>query len=304
MSESLADFVVGLNDLEMIRLVSAAGLVILLYDHLLTLPDEVRYIWPAQLTSSKVLFLGMRYIVPWVMIGHTLQISGISHIPLPDPVCKAWYSIAIVLGWLTLGINDWLVLLRLWVLWDRNRSFIICTLLVFLVANISVLVLSIIDFVKIIPRLYFDPTIAVCVLDTSLHTFRVLWLPGLSFQCVMVLGIAWKIMARPHMSLNLIRDGYLFFLLLFASNLLNAIFVLTARPTLNLVLVFFMWCLTTTTTCRMILSLRRSSSREIAVDEDPYGEWPSSATHLELAWVCGQSTSTTRERSPTPRSGL
>ncbi|KAJ7909600.1 hypothetical protein B0H13DRAFT_2661391 [Mycena leptocephala] len=63
-----------LADLEKTRLVSAAaGLVILLYDHLLSLPDEIRFVWSAEFTSSKILFLAMRYGVPPLMIGNTVR---------------------------------------------------------------------------------------------------------------------------------------------------------------------------------------------------------------------------------------
>ncbi|KAJ7909581.1 hypothetical protein B0H13DRAFT_2330173 [Mycena leptocephala] len=64
---------VVLTDLEMTRLVSAVGLVILLYDHLLSLLDEIRFVWSAKYTSTKILFLAMRYGVPPLMIGHTVR---------------------------------------------------------------------------------------------------------------------------------------------------------------------------------------------------------------------------------------
>lgn len=40
----------------------------LLYNHILTLGDEVQFIWRAPTTIPKVLFLLQRYIVPLVII--------------------------------------------------------------------------------------------------------------------------------------------------------------------------------------------------------------------------------------------
>jgi hypothetical protein len=40
----------------------------LLYDHILTLDDEVRLVWAAKTTLPKLLFLISRYIVPTAMI--------------------------------------------------------------------------------------------------------------------------------------------------------------------------------------------------------------------------------------------
>ncbi|KAJ6466969.1 hypothetical protein C8R45DRAFT_1106388 [Mycena sanguinolenta] len=196
----------SLSDLETTRLVSAAGLVILLYDHLLSFSDEVRFIWSARLSSSKFLFLGMRYLVPPVMIIHTVQLSGLADVDLSDTLAG-------------------LVLLRVWVVWNRHRAFILCTLSIFVGSNVTVLVLSGIGFAHLIPTTYFEPLLDMCILDASDYILRVLWLPG----CVMILSIAWKAITCRHTREGLIRDGYLYFLLLFVINLLNATLVLSAR---------------------------------------------------------------------------
>ncbi|KAJ7853522.1 hypothetical protein B0H14DRAFT_3450201 [Mycena olivaceomarginata] len=277
---SLAAIEELLRDFQTTRLVSAVGLVILIYDHLLSLPDEVRFIWSAKFTSSKVLFLGMRYIVPVVMIVHTVQLSGLSHVHLSDMLQGLVYH--------------WgLVLLRLWILWDRNRIFIICTFLMFLASIIAVFVLTILDFIEMIPSMSFA---VVCTIDTSFHNLRLLWLPGIIFQSVMVLGMVSRVITRPHIIKTLLRDGYLYFLLLFGINVLNATLVFAARPSLMLVTVFLTWCCTTTVTCRMILRLRRSSyldSNKDSADDDIYEDIP---RPVELAWLRQQS----RDPTPTP----
>ncbi|KAJ6604711.1 hypothetical protein DFH09DRAFT_1068265 [Mycena vulgaris] len=50
--------------------------VILVYDHLLTLGDEVEYVWPAKNTIAKILFLVFRYMVPVFLTIHTILLSG------------------------------------------------------------------------------------------------------------------------------------------------------------------------------------------------------------------------------------
>ncbi|KAF7369014.1 hypothetical protein MVEN_00228200 [Mycena venus] len=210
-----------LSDLETTRLVSAVGLVILLYDHLLSLPDEVQFIWPAAWTSSKILFLGMRYCVPLVMIVHTIQLSGLANVFLADD------------GWF---------FLRLWVLWDRGRAFIVGTLSIFFLSNISMLVITVIGILRMIPGIHFQPFLQICLFETTPHALRVLWLPGLTFEFIMILAMGWKIFMHPPTFITLLHDGYLYFLFLFGLNLLNTAIVLSARPSLLFVTVFFMWC--------------------------------------------------------------
>ena len=47
---------------------TAAGAVVLLYDHIITLPDEYRFVWKANTSFAKYAFLLNRYVVPSVML--------------------------------------------------------------------------------------------------------------------------------------------------------------------------------------------------------------------------------------------
>ena len=48
--------------------VTAAGAVVLFYDHLITLPDECRFVWKAKPSFAKYAFLLNRYAVLSVMV--------------------------------------------------------------------------------------------------------------------------------------------------------------------------------------------------------------------------------------------
>lgn len=47
---------------------TAAGTVVLLYDHLITLMDEYRFVWKARPSFAKYAFLLNRYVVLSVMV--------------------------------------------------------------------------------------------------------------------------------------------------------------------------------------------------------------------------------------------
>ncbi|KAJ6589019.1 hypothetical protein B0H19DRAFT_227969 [Mycena capillaripes] len=152
-------------------------------------------------------------------------------------------------------------------------------------------------------RLHTATNLPGCTTNNALSTFRVLWLPGLLFQFFMLLAMGWKVATRPQTFSILRRDGFLYFLFLFGLNLINTMIILFARPTLLFVMVFFMWSFTTTATCRMILSLRRSAhdarmNEEGIEPADSSDEYPHSArqptTHLELAAIHEQSSSSIR----------
>lgn len=52
----------------MVNVATAAGAIVLLYDHLITLPDEYRFIWKAKSSFAKYAFLLNRYAVLSVMM--------------------------------------------------------------------------------------------------------------------------------------------------------------------------------------------------------------------------------------------
>jgi len=48
-------------------LVSVGGCVLLLWDHLLTLKDEIKYIWRLPVEFTKLIFLFNRYVVAGIL---------------------------------------------------------------------------------------------------------------------------------------------------------------------------------------------------------------------------------------------
>ncbi|KAF5319358.1 hypothetical protein D9619_008677 [Psilocybe cf. subviscida] len=58
------------------RYLGAAGLALTLYDHTLTLSDEIEYVWKAKWTIPKLLFLLIRYAVPCALILQTYQLAA------------------------------------------------------------------------------------------------------------------------------------------------------------------------------------------------------------------------------------
>ncbi|KAJ7705258.1 hypothetical protein B0H17DRAFT_1037453 [Mycena rosella] len=217
-----------LHDVLILRYISAAGLTILLYDHLLSFADEVQLIWSAKLTSSKVLFLAMRYLVPGMMIAETIQLAGLSNVSLSNEFCKAWLTFAVLVGWVTIAINNWFVLLRVWVLWDRNRIFIISTLLFFIAMHATTLALAWIGVAHMINTLYFVPLFQLCGFS-AFSDIGVVWIPELLFEFLMLMAMGWKVRMRPKTLKSLQEEGFGYFLFLFGLTLANTVVFLAAR---------------------------------------------------------------------------
>ncbi|KAJ7683448.1 hypothetical protein B0H17DRAFT_1074219 [Mycena rosella] len=248
-----------LHDVLIIRYIS--GLLfdsfILLYDHLLSLADEVQLIWSAKFTSSKFLFLAIRYLVGSLLIPRRV-LAGLSNISLSNQFCRAWWTFTVLVAWATIVINNWFVLLRMWVLLGRNRTFIISTLLFFIAMHATHLVLAWIGVAHMINTMHFEPFSQSCGFGAGFD-IGVVWIPQLLFEFLMLMAMGWKVRMRPKTLKSLHEDGFGYFLV--RLTLANTVVFLAARTTLTFCLVFFMWCFTTTATCRMILGVRRSAER-------------------------------------------
>ncbi|KIM79312.1 hypothetical protein PILCRDRAFT_791807 [Piloderma croceum F 1598] len=216
--------------MQITKYVDAAGLVFLLYDHILTFDDEVRLVWSADTTLPKVLFLINRYFVLFAMIfrtngthvaarycrisyyGVSSDSSGLALNKLSDTFCKSEMNISLFVGMMSIGVSNFLVLLRIWVLWERNRRL----MLVF-----------------------------------EMLVFVVVW---------------WNALDRPRLQSNVIlsqvlfREGSIYFFVLFSLRVLNLVLGIVAPVSLIFVGMLFIWCACTMTTSHLILSLRKLSA--------------------------------------------
>ncbi|KAJ7217744.1 hypothetical protein GGX14DRAFT_438127, partial [Mycena pura] len=151
-------------------------------------------------------------------------------------------SFAAFVGWATVASSNFLILLRLWVIWDRNRKLMSWTLCCFIVAQTVGLVAACI-LVWLMKRrllsnrslfiadthltayLIWSPEFKMCVFQRRVHV-EILWAPGTVFEIILC-GITWWNALNKARSSNvaltaaIYRDGLLYFLLLLCLRITN-----------------------------------------------------------------------------------
>jgi len=281
--------------------------VILLYDHLLSLGSEINVIWSAKRTSAKGMFLFIRYMVPCAMALYTVQLSGLADIHLGDSFCRWWGSSAVFMGWATVATSNFLILLRLWVIWDRDRRLMMYTLLCYFVAQTMGLAAASLLVWRMQPSLYWNLEFSMC---TFWHRVPVaiVWAPGTAFEIVMCGITWWNALNLPRTSnaplaAAIYRDGLLYFLLLLCLRITNTALAFAAPPGFFFIAMFPVWCATTTTTCRLIIKLRQIAEDQSSTEPAPspnvtrsvavhgeYDELERSGVHVEMLRQIGPST--------------
>lgn len=127
----------------------AAGYAILIYDYLLTLTDEITYIWPFGLSLPTSLFLIVRYLpFPWAALGiyHMSHETGIV-------LCRLLTAGQLLAQALTYIAATWLLTIRVLVLYPGRawlRYFVYCSLIG---THIVTIVIGALSFVRIWPAL-------------------------------------------------------------------------------------------------------------------------------------------------------
>lgn len=223
--------------------VSAAGLVVLLWDHFLTLHDEIELIWRARSSFPKLLFLFNRYVVPTSLIMLTYATSGFSEDILSDSFCQTWFGVGIVVGMVSIGTSNFLILLRLWVLWDRKTRLVLVTLSLFLVTQITAIVCTTYVVSSMMPLVVFEPYLDSCILTQKVN-FVILWTPGIVFEFMIFVTTWWNALDQPlpqhaKMAKVMYRDGSIYFFVLFGLRLLNLILSIVSPLSLMFLGVFF-----------------------------------------------------------------
>lgn len=281
-----------LHHLLITRYTAAAGITLLLYDHMLTFGDEVKYIWKSkEWTAPKYMFFIVRYGVPLAVLGHIIQMSGLSDITLSDAFCRGYFAVSTAFGLTTIAMTNFIVLLRLWVLWDRDRTAVAVTVFAFVLTNAVALGMLIFMITRVYATVTWDPRILMCSPDSRLPIGG-LWIPGLVFEVIIFVMACFNALYRPRPSHDalakvLYRDGLTYFAVLFTMRIINVVVGFVAPLSLIFVGVFFVWCTTTITTTRLVINIRKMSE---APDEDD-----EPATPLPLT-----KSSSRKRRNPSP----
>lgn len=119
-----------LEDVDLVRAFGFASLTLLLWEHLITLPDEIQLIWPSRWTSVKALFLISRYgnlVVQAVIVAE--QTGAVFH-PTPS-FCFAFVLFRALYQWLAFSVIHVLILIRAWAIRQRSRNATVTLITIF-----------------------------------------------------------------------------------------------------------------------------------------------------------------------------
>jgi len=199
---------------------AAAFSVLVVYDHLITLDNEVSMIWTLKWRLPKFLFLINRYIVPPLLLTSAI-VEGVY--PLLRPFCNFWVHWQPWTSVIAITTVELVLIVRVWALYARNKivmgfliSLFACEMVVVLV-NTSILVKN---TASVLGYEFLPSCSTIAPSDT--YSF---WIPFATFEGIMMTLTLCKLVTHRK-DLNptlwlLARDSSIYFIIMFASLLAN-----------------------------------------------------------------------------------
>ncbi|TBU23586.1 hypothetical protein BD311DRAFT_791565 [Dichomitus squalens] len=250
-----------------IRYAELASTVIILFDHVLTLDQEIHLIQHAHWSLGKLLFLLNRYYALCIVIFNNYVLFNTD--TLSNSVCVHWLRWQGATGVITFIIAEMILQLRLYALYFRNKRILAAITFVSLGAAISsAYVMG--QALSLITAVAFKFPLSgstVCVPFGLPSNFYAFWIPMLiseSFLCGLALYRGFDsfrpgnnvVQSGRRVLEILVRDSVSYFVIIFATYLTNAIVFLT-RPDAEVEIpIGFAVALSTVMSSRLCLNVR------------------------------------------------
>ncbi|KAL5535809.1 hypothetical protein ACEPAF_3903 [Sanghuangporus sanghuang] len=231
MSSSLIDqTITSLGRAQTVNYANVICAALIAYDYLLTLPDEIRFIWPAKWNAGKIMFFLTRYPA---FVDTSLTIVNLIQPNLKLSLCKPIYQAAAWMSFAGITIAEIIMMMRVHAIWGAKKQ-----VLIFLVIfNLGIIIPDIVLLERSLRSLVFMPspfpTLAPCVLiDADLSVYIDFILIMVSEFVVIVMTV-WKCFSewrasRSSLMKALLEDGVQYFVCMFAISFANLLVVKTA----------------------------------------------------------------------------
>ncbi|CAE6502391.1 unnamed protein product [Rhizoctonia solani] len=233
-----------------------ASFVILIYDHAITLAEEVDRIWQQEWTGATWLFALNRYLteLQFIVNLHFMTPTGLAKCEdfIPFPGASTLVSIAIA---------EIILILRVYALYQRNK-YVLGLLAFFWTGQVIVMGTT----MRHPTRVKLPEGLVGCIQGGNGSYAAAFWLAPLATDSVILaltvvksLQYIYKTNYRVPLINVILRDGILYFTVILSANLLNCLVYYLAPPSLQVVGASFSQIITVVMISRLQLNLRSES---------------------------------------------
>ncbi|KAF7332720.1 hypothetical protein MKEN_00155400 [Mycena kentingensis (nom. inval.)] len=265
--------ITGLRDIETTRFAQLASSTIIVFDHLITLDEEINFIWGSSWSIGKTLFIINRY---YTLASVALNTYGFFSPNLTNSVRLLFFHWQGWTGLVSCSIAQIILQMRIYAMYFLNKRILAVMVALFVCAltTASVIMGRVLQGIHAIAHPLPGTSFTFCTPLGIPRYFFVFWVPLICFEvllCAMALyrGLQTFRIHGPNSTLYqsgrhlvsiLVRDSVLYFLVMFATYFTSLLIWLIARPSLLEVPVSFSVAFSCTLCNRIILNVRQVKS--------------------------------------------
>ncbi|KAI0812699.1 hypothetical protein BC629DRAFT_1589424 [Irpex lacteus] len=278
------DTINALRNLESTRLCAFASVIIVFYDCLLSLEQEIQLVWNKPWSIIKCVYLWHRYFGVFCIAFEAVALSmndasdkvivRISHLNLlllwalsRPSSCSFWFQWEV---WCYLGLvftSEVTLILWIWLIYNRGRLLFAALATAFVAEITSVIALLAMSMPAEYAQTLLLPGRSFCITTQPRITFKIVWLPIVAFDLCLLAMFMYKgtkissfaRKSRPFGVEQMVyRHTLLNFLAITASYIACAVIWLCADPGLAQIPVTFAMAFSVTNCTRLLLNIRRA----------------------------------------------
>lgn len=251
------------------RYFTLTGCVVLLWDHLLTFGDELKYIWKWPVELSKVVFVFNRYVVEGALclsVYVLLELRG----SLSQEMCHTFILFVTCTSIVAMTIANSTVTFHIQSIWDK-RTAITYALLVGFIITYGVTMVCVGFVVKDLQaHVQWAPEVKSCIITHKPIPIAGVWAGMVGFDIFVLVMLFANAVNRPYRENSEIvnalrRDGIKFLTALLFMRIINLGLTIFCTAGEILVIVFFLWAMVSLTLSRFLLMVK-ATERETALE--------------------------------------
>jgi len=262
----------GMDIAEVARYLSLAALVALLYDHALTIGDEIRLVWTAPRSFLKWTFLINHYLAEVCLIAIANEMSSFDDPSYNDKKCRTLITITSAFGIFSTLVANVLGFSRVVVLWDKSPRIVLGLSIALIMSVLATVSCTIVTIIALNPAVTYSPIARICYLTISSSLLVAIWASPLAFEIIVLFFSVYSALSRPRDHKTplvevLYRDGMLFFVVVALTRGLNIAFALVTEPGLIILPTYFSWAIVTLAIHRLLIHIN-SLEEDTPCDND------------------------------------
>lgn len=262
------------------RYMTVIGLVAMFYDHTLTFPAEVALVWRARPSFGRNGFLLNKYLALACLLMNAHLSSGISKNAHSDTTCQHLIMATFVCSVYSIIFGHFLMLLRVAVLWDRQKTILKFLTTAFFATAVATLTMVIMTVIRLAPHIVWHNNVRMCVATQTSPLLTIVWASSLPFDLLAFSLTLYSSLSRPRPgdvgATSVVRqDGACFFCIKTCLDALNTWFAAFGDSHKIMTVTAFVWAMVTLLVNRFLLHIRAAETS----DKDTY-ETFQAAQHL------------------------